>query len=399
MFEKGRQLKSFDTNTYTYNANGIRTSKTINGVKHSYVLDGTKILKETWGNNVLIPLYDNEDSLCGIEYNGTAYWFYKNLQGDIISIANADGDVIAKYTYDAWGKVCNIIDTDGNAITDSTNVAIINPFRYRGYYYDTEIGMYYLQSRYYDPSVGRFINADHATFIAIDDTILSCNIFLYCKNTPIAAIDNLGCNSVAIAQGSYQWAYLLSAVVPAVAAAKVGIIAAIKSALIFLWNIFVIVGLVILVIVLVAAICVTAAKVLKLVREAVKTNKYKNVSGHVVYVLTRRRKDPSKIFYVGRTKNFTKRMAAHRKNKGNFTGYIVVVCKTYAASRAIEQAVLSACIASKVFAIDRGSIPNGSNKRREIAKDSVKNFKNNLSDLKSLMSCTSESDLLNLMSS
>ena len=189
VWEKGRQLKSFDSNTYTYNANGIRTSKTINGIKHSYVLDGTKILKETWGNNVLVPLYDNEDSVCGIEYNGTAYWFYKNLQGDIINIANADGDVLANYNYDAWGRLCSIIDTDGNAITDSTNIAIINPFRYRGYYYDTEIGMYYLQSRYYDPNVGRFINADDTDYLGANKISLSYNLFTYCKNEPILKID------------------------------------------------------------------------------------------------------------------------------------------------------------------------------------------------------------------
>lgn len=92
-------------------------------------------------------------------------------------------------------------------------------------------------------------------------------------------------------------------------------------------------------------------------------------------------------------------MKAHKKNKGKFVGYIVVACKTYAASRAIEQAVLSACVASKVFAIDRGKIPNGSNRIRGIAKDSVKNFKNNLSDLTSLMTCTTESDILELMRS
>ena len=189
VWEKGRQLKSFDTNTYTYNANGIRTSKTINGIKHSYVLDGTKILKETWGNNVLIPLYDNEENVCGIEYNGTAYWFYKNLQGDIINIANADGNVIANYNYDAWGRLCSIIDTDGNAITDNSNIAIINPFRYRGYYYDTEIGMYYLQSRYYDSTVGRFINADGAMFSS--NAIVS-NLFCYCLNEPVSCSDGEG---------------------------------------------------------------------------------------------------------------------------------------------------------------------------------------------------------------
>ena len=92
-------------------------------------------------------------------------------------------------------------------------------------------------------------------------------------------------------------------------------------------------------------------------------------------------------------------MSAHRITKGKFHDYIVVVCKTYAASRAIEQAVLSACIVSKIFAIDKGSIPNGSNRMRGIAKDSVGKFKNNLSDLTSLMTCTSDSDILNLMGS
>ena len=182
-WEKGRQLKSFDTNTYTYNANGIRTSKTINGVKHTYVLDGTKILKETWGNNTIVPLYDNEDSVCGIEYNGTAYWFYKNLQGDIISIANADGDVIAKYTYDAWGA-CTVAED-----TSEVGIATVNSFRYRGYYYDTEIGMYYLQSRYYDPNVGRFVNADDGVFTS--NAVIS-NLFCYCLNEPVSCSDSEG---------------------------------------------------------------------------------------------------------------------------------------------------------------------------------------------------------------
>ena len=191
-WEKGRQLKSFDSNTYTYNANGIRTSKTINGVKHSYVLDGTKILKETWGNNVLIPLYDNEDSICGIEYNGSAYWFYKNLQGDIISIANADGDVIAKYTYDAWG-VCTVEED-----TSEVGIATVNPYRYRSYYYDTEIGMYYLQSRYYDPDIGRWLNSDIPSIIGllfISKNVLDPNLFLFCSNQPIDDVDITGCIS------------------------------------------------------------------------------------------------------------------------------------------------------------------------------------------------------------
>ena len=119
----------------------------------------------------MVPLYDNEDSVCGILYNDTPYYFLKNLQGDIIAITNVNGDTVARYSYDAWG-VCTIISDTSNC-----NIATINPFRYRGYYYDEEIAMYYLQSRYYDPMVGRFINADDTDYINYDNTICSVNIF------------------------------------------------------------------------------------------------------------------------------------------------------------------------------------------------------------------------------
>jgi len=185
-WEKGRQLKSFDDNTYTYNANGIRTSKTVNGFKHTYTLDGTKILRETWGDNILIPLYDNEDSVCGILYNDTPYYFLKNLQGDIIAITNQNGQTIAKYRYDAWGKCTVTSDTSGS------NISGINPFRYRGYYYDPEIGMYYLQSRYYAPEIGRFVNADDARIFTAQSKEIGLNAFEYCDGNPVNSIDVLG---------------------------------------------------------------------------------------------------------------------------------------------------------------------------------------------------------------
>ena len=186
-WEKGRQLKSFDNNTYTYNANGIRTSKAINGVKHEYTLDGTKILRETWNGNTLVPIYDSEDSVCGIIYNGTPHYFLKNLQGDIIAIANAKGEVEARYTYDAWGAITNISGTD-----EGISIAVVNPFRYRGYYYDVEIGLYYLQSRYYDACVGRFVTAYCSETILSDDKLIVCNIYTYCYNDPINNVDLSG---------------------------------------------------------------------------------------------------------------------------------------------------------------------------------------------------------------
>ena len=158
-WEKGRQLKSIDGDKFfTYNANGIRTSKTVWGSKHTYTLEGTKILREEWNGGSITPIYDNEDSVCGIIYdNGSIskpYYFDKNLQGDVIGIVDENGFVVARYSYDAWGKCTIVSDTSG------INIAFYNPFRYRGYYYDKETELYYLQSRYYDPETGRFINGD-----------------------------------------------------------------------------------------------------------------------------------------------------------------------------------------------------------------------------------------------
>ena len=183
-WEKGRQLKSFDGIQYTYNASGIRTSKTVNGVTHTYTLDGTKILKEAWGGNTLVPLYDNEDSVCGVIYNGEPFYFFKNLQGDIISIADKNAQVVAKYSYDAWG-VCTV-EQD----TSTAGIASVNPFRYRGYYFDAEIGMYYLQSRYYDPVVGRFVNADGV--LGANHGINAYNLFSYCANSSVNHSDPTG---------------------------------------------------------------------------------------------------------------------------------------------------------------------------------------------------------------
>ena len=185
-WEKGRQLKSFDNNVYTYDVNDVRVSKTVNGITHRYTLDGTKILRETWGNNTLIPMYDNEDNVCGIIYNDAPYYFFKNLQGDVIAIVDKDAQTVAKYSYDAWG-VCTISQDSSDC-----GIATVNPFRYRGYYYDSEIGMYYLQTRYYDPSVGRFVNGDNPVLESAAGIIRECNIYMYCNNCPIMGSDSYG---------------------------------------------------------------------------------------------------------------------------------------------------------------------------------------------------------------
>ncbi len=183
-WEKGRQLKSFDNISYKYNANGIRTSKIVNGVEHKYILDGTKIIAEIMPENILQPMYNNEDEICGIISGDIPYYFVKNLQGDVIAITDHNGETVARYSYDAWGACTITLDTEG--------IGSANPFRYRGYYYDTDTNLYYLQSRYYDASVGRFVNGDEAVVLNLSKNILGYNLFNYCRNIPVTNFDPTG---------------------------------------------------------------------------------------------------------------------------------------------------------------------------------------------------------------
>ena len=113
------------------------------------------------------------------------YLFAKNIQGDILYIYNTSGTRLVTYTYDAWGK-CYVTYQNGGASTS----ARYNPFRYRGYYYDTETGFYYLNSRYYDPAVGRFLNADG--YVNANRDLIGYNMFAYCSNNPVNTFDPLG---------------------------------------------------------------------------------------------------------------------------------------------------------------------------------------------------------------
>ena len=209
----GRQLTSYrdfmeddgifygSTYTYQYNADGIRTSKTVNGIEHKYYLNGSQILAETWkqGNveHLLIFVYDENGSPIALKYRTNAYaentfdfFFYeKNLQGDIIGIFNTNGRRVGWYIYDAWG-VCSTYVASSTSSLEQSIVRSYNPYRYRGYYYDTETQLYYLQSRYYNPVWGRFLNPDG--YINANGDILGYNMFAYCGNNPITRKDDGG---------------------------------------------------------------------------------------------------------------------------------------------------------------------------------------------------------------
>ena len=189
-WERGRQLKAFGGITFTYDAGGVRQSKTANGVTTSYFTEDNRIHREERSDGkTLLYAYD-ASGLASITYNGTLYFVQKNFQGDIVALVNQNGNVVAKYVYDAWGngKVCNASGTEN---TSSSFIGNINPFRYRGYYYDVETGLYYLQTRYYEPRAGRFLNADSVDFIA-PDLIGGLNLYAYCNNNPVMYSDPEG---------------------------------------------------------------------------------------------------------------------------------------------------------------------------------------------------------------
>ena len=170
-------------------------------------MEGSRIVTEAWGDNLLIYLYDESGAPIGMQYRNTTYakdrfdtfYFEKNLQGDVVAVYNSMGDPVVYYSYDAWG---NQTITWRNSYGPNFN-ASYNPFRYRGYYYDTETGLYYLQSRYYNPQWGRFLNADG--LVSTGQGLLGYNMYAYCNNNPVMGYDPLGyssmCNCIACMAG------------------------------------------------------------------------------------------------------------------------------------------------------------------------------------------------------
>ena len=182
---QGRRLataKVGSTNiSYTYDMAGVRSSKTVGSTKYDFTTLSGLVTRQTGGGKTIDFVYDENNQPLAMKYNNTLYYYVLNAQGDVVRIVNSSRSVVASYTYDPWGKI----------ISSSGTLADINPLRYRGYYYDSETGFYYLQSRYYDPEIGRFINAD--SYASTDATgLLSTNMFAYCENDPVNGSDPNG---------------------------------------------------------------------------------------------------------------------------------------------------------------------------------------------------------------
>ena len=189
---KGTNIMSF-----TYDDNGLRTSKTVNGVTTEYYWNGNLLVAEKTPYNLIVYNYDATGRPIGMAYRENGYtqyqwdvfWFDLNVFGDVVAVYDNNGTKLLTYTYDPWGYG-EVGYVNGGEFSQAKR----NRIAYRGYYYDSDLDLYYLQSRYYDPSTKRFINADG--YISTGQGILGYNMFAYCGNNPISNLSyNLYINS------------------------------------------------------------------------------------------------------------------------------------------------------------------------------------------------------------
>ena len=189
-WENGRQLARMQSANvdarFVYNESGLRVQKIVNGVVTDYVLHGKNVVHMKRGDDELHFFYDAQNRPPVVVYNNVPYAYVKNLQGDVIAILDAEGNVVVGYTYDAWGVPI------GKSGVLAETLGTLNPFRYRGYVFDEETGVYYLKSRYYQCALGRFANSNCKADMA--SKFAAYNLYGYCANQPIASHDPTGCD-------------------------------------------------------------------------------------------------------------------------------------------------------------------------------------------------------------
>lgn len=209
----------------TYYANGLRASKQVGNATHKYYYDSDGNILQiathyASGNTISMVFTYDSTGVTGFVADGNYYYFVKNFFGDVTDLYCGTAH-IAHYTYDAWGNH-TVTDQYGAAISDQYAWANVNPFRYRGYYYDVDLDLYLLQSRYYDSRTGRFINSDTLEYLE-PKNINGLNLYSYCKNNPVMFLDHTG---HVITLATLLLVALIGAVVGAIVGAGVGAVKA-----------------------------------------------------------------------------------------------------------------------------------------------------------------------------
>ena len=200
---EGRELVSYEYSdmwdgfnvTYEYNDAGYRIGKHINSGDYLYELDGNNVLVESIPGHTLYYTYEINGTLISVNIDGNEYFYKLNRFNDVIGLYDESGDLVVTYFYDSWGNQLNMVDNSG------TSAGTLNPYRYRSYRFDWETGLYYLNSRYYNPETGRFINADG--LIGDVGDVLSHNMYTYTENNPITFIDPSGYTQMLGGGGGY----------------------------------------------------------------------------------------------------------------------------------------------------------------------------------------------------
>jgi len=317
----GRSLNSYQNSTnnvrvyYQYNEDGIRKEKIVNNQKTKYYLENNNIIFETNELGTIEYFYDLTGPI-GLKYNENVYYYEKNLQGDIIKILDDNNQVVVTYEYDAWGKIISIKDNANTEITDETHIGHINPFRYRSYYYDKETGLYYLNSRYYNPTWGRFLNADG--IVGANEDILSYNLYAYVSNNPINQNDYNGNFSEAAA--------IAGAVAAGVVYASGLLITAARALANAAWQL----------------ISFAGETVKTIHRELNKPRTEPKKNDHNVYIL---RDKSGKAQYVGRAKHPKETEKRHKNNdfRKDLDIYYKAKNVSWEVARGLEQALIMQC--------------------------------------------------------
>ena len=208
-WQNGRELASINYYgsefEFKYNQDGIRIEKSVGDSRWTYVVNGTKIEKEYfYCNNSLVTessyYYDANgyasSAIVSIYSQGAIvkykYLFVTNLQGDVIAVTDENGEWLVTYTYDAWGNFTANYNYANSELGQKISYAVDLPFRYRSYYYDWQTGFYYLNARYYDSKICRFVNADSEDNLGANGDLNSFNLYAYCSNNPVIYTDPVG---------------------------------------------------------------------------------------------------------------------------------------------------------------------------------------------------------------